>query len=165
MSLPKTRRLLATVLFCLGLTQVAYADQPIAGDFILPTTSGNVSLAQHRNEVVYLDFWASWCTPCRKSFPWMNEMTKRYGKQGLTIVAVNLDKERDSAEAFLKELPADFTIAFDPEGKVADQYEVQGMPSSYVIDRQGRIVSAHLGFREEDTRDMERALRRALGAK
>lgn len=165
MSLPKIRRFLAAVLFCLGLTKVAYADQPMAPDFILPTQSGNIDLAQHRNQVVYLDFWASWCIPCRKSFPWMNEMIKRYGKQGLTIVAVNLDKEKDAAEAFLKELPANFTIAFDPDGKVADRYEVQGMPSSYIIDRQGRIVAVHLGFRDDDTRDIERALRHALEAK
>jgi len=161
MPLPRPRHVLVTALLCLCLFQTAYGE-PTATDFTLPTASGTVSLTEHRNEVVYLDFWASWCIPCRKSFPWLNEMARRYGKQGLTILAVNLDKERELAEQFLHEIPANFTIAFDPEGKVADQYEVEGMPSSYIIDRQGRIVSVHLGFREEDARDMERILRQAL---
>ena len=158
----RPRQFLVMAILCLSLIQAVHAADPVATDFTLPTASGTVRLAEHRNEVVYLDFWASWCIPCRKSFPWMNEMTRRYGKQGLTVLAVNLDKERELAEQFLHEIPAKFTIADDPEGKVAEQYEVQGMPSSYIIDRWGHIVRVHLGFRESDTRDMEHVLRQAL---
>ena len=157
-------RTLVSTLLCLCLSQVAHAAKPMAIDFTLPTASGSVRLADHRNEVVYLDFWASWCIPCRNSFPWMNAMAQRYGKRGLTILAINLDKDRNAAEQFLHEIPARFTVAFDPEGKVADQYEVEGMPSSYIIDRNGRIARVHLGFRKEDTREMERVMRHALRA-
>ena len=90
-------------------------------------------------------------------------MAQRYSEQGLLVVAVNLDKERALASSFLHDVPANFTIAYDPDGKVADSYQVEGMPSSYLIDRQGNIAMVHLGFRKEDSRELERALKTALG--
>lgn len=139
----------------------AMADE-IAPDFVLPGRDQPVSLSTLHGKVVYLDFWASWCTPCRKSFPWMNTMQQRYGDRGLVIVAVNLDKERALAERFLKETPARFTISFDPEGKVAAAYKVRGMPSSYLIDPQGRIRSSHIGFRETGADDLEKTIQSLL---
>lgn len=133
-----------------------------APNFALPTDHGTLKLADLKGKVVYLDFWASWCPPCRKSFPWMNEMEQRYGRHGLTVVAINLDKDRDLAAKFLSEVPADFTIAYDSEGSVADSYHVPGMPSSFIIDRNGKIQSIHIGFREEDTSALEDTLRTAL---
>jgi cytochrome c biogenesis protein CcmG/thiol:disulfide interchange protein DsbE len=136
------------------------ADAP---DFSLPATDGTVKLADLKGQVVYLDFWASWCSPCRKSFPWMNEMQRRYRARGLTVVAVNLDKDRALAQQFLAAMHPMFTIAYDPEGKVASRYDVQAMPSSYLIDRSGRVVSRHLGFREDDKAAMEQTIRALLG--
>ena len=115
-----------------------------------------------KGKVVYLDFWASWCPPCRKSFPWMNEMERRYSRQGLAVVAVNLDKDHELADKFLNEVPARFTVAFDPQGTVAESYRVPGMPSSFIIDRNGKIQAIHIGFREEDSADLETSLRSAL---
>lgn len=92
----------------------------------------------------------------------MNRLQKRYQEQGLVIVGINLDKSRELGDEFLKKTPADFTVAYDPEGKVASAYHVKGMPSSYLIDRQGRIQKTHIGFREETSGDMEAAIRALL---
>ncbi len=100
----------------------------------------------YQGKVVYLDFWASWCIPCRKSFPWMNELRKKYSPEQLVIVAVNLDKKRELAEAFLEEYPASFEIIYDPKGKLAKRFQIKGMPSSIVFDQNGQAVSAHTGF-------------------
>jgi thiol-disulfide isomerase/thioredoxin len=137
---------------------VAAATGEPAPDFSLPGRGETVSLASLRGKVVYVDFWASWCGPCRKSFPWMNRMQSRYADQGLAIVAVNLDKSRELSDEFLKETPANFRVAYDPEGKAASAYRVKGMPSSYLIDREGRIRSSHIGFREENSASMEAAI-------
>lgn len=155
------RRILLLVLVCgiFGISVVApkvYADP--APQFILPTDSGNIQLGDLSGKVVYLDFWASWCVPCKKSFPWFNEMQKRYKKQGLVIVAVNMDQERQDAEKFLKKFPANFIIAYDPNGEVATEYKVIGMPSSYLIDRKGELSMSHLGFREKDKAPLESAI-------
>lgn len=139
----------------------AAADN-LAPDFSLPGRDQTVSLGALRGKVVYVDFWASWCQPCRQSFPWMNRLQKQYQQQGLVIVGINLDKSRELSDDFLKKIPADFTVAYDPEGKVASAYRVKGMPSSYLIDRQGRIQKTHIGYREETSGDMESAIRALL---
>ena len=135
-----------------------------APDFELPTDNGNISLDGLKGKVVYLDFWASWCGPCRKSFPWMNRMMQRYRDKGLIIVAVNLDKSHDLAQKFLHDYPAQFTVAYDPEGDIAEDYAVEGMPTSYLIDHQQHIVKEHLGFRDQDTLGLERDIQRLLDA-
>ncbi|PKG55405.1 TlpA family protein disulfide reductase [Shewanella sp. Choline-02u-19] len=114
-----------------------------------------VSLNEFKGKVVYLDFWASWCGPCRKSFPWMNAMHQKYQQQGLAIVAINLDENKALAKKFLSKLPADFHIRFDPQADVASKFDLQGMPSSYIFNRQGELVQMHLGFFEEKSADYE----------
>ena len=133
-----------------------------APPFTLPTETDSVSLAKLSGKVVYLDFWASWCAPCRKSFPWMQELQSRYKDKGLVVIAVNLDKNNDKAKEFLKQFPNDFIVAFDPDGKVAEQYKVMGMPSSYLIDPKGQIYFSHIGFREADTDQLETQIRKLL---
>lgn len=133
-----------------------------APDFTLDGLQGQVSLGEHRGKVVYLDFWASWCAPCRQSFPWMNELKARYGDKGLKIIAINLDKAREDSAAFLAATSPQFTIAFDPEGKIAERYRVMGMPSSYLIDRNGRLHHSHIGFRDKDKAALEQQLEELL---
>lgn len=115
-------------------------------------------------KVVWVDFWASWCVPCRRSFPWMNTMHRKYGRDGLQIIGVNLDKDRVLADGFLAEVPAEFTLRFDPAGALAKQFAVQAMPSSYLLDADGNVVASHFGFRSADTADYERAIEAALAA-
>ncbi|HKB78962.1 MAG TPA: TlpA disulfide reductase family protein [Thermoanaerobaculia bacterium] len=133
-----------------------------APDFTLPTASGPLSLHDQRGKVVYLDFWASWCAPCRESFPWMSSMYAQYSKEGLVIVAVNLDKQRDLAESFLQDFPAEFPVAFDPEGKIPEAYGVQAMPTSFIIGRDGKIVSTHQGFESDRAKELEHQIKEAL---
>jgi cytochrome c biogenesis protein CcmG/thiol:disulfide interchange protein DsbE len=137
-----------------------FADNAPA--FELPTTTNPVSLNSLKGKVVYLDFWASWCSPCRKSFPWMEKMQSRYKDLGLEVVAVNLDKNEEKAKEFLKQFHSNFTVAFDPEGKTAERYKVRGMPSSYLIDRNGQLHMTHIGFRESDTDELETKIRDLL---
>ena len=146
---------LIIILVALFFIKSSYAIAPTVPNLILHTADGNLSLKNYQGQVVYLDFWASWCGPCRKSFPWMNEMQARYGKQGLIIIAVNVDKDQSLAKQFLKKHPAEFTIAFDPDGLAAKQFKVKGMPSSYLIDRDGHILSSHIGFTQKVSSIME----------
>ena len=120
-------------------------------------------IARSRGDVVWLDFWASWCVPCRHSFPWMNAMQQKYGPLGLTVVAVNLDSDRADADRFLASMPAGFKVQFDPEGKLAKRYEVEAMPSSYVLDRTGHVMERHFGFKESKEAKYEASIRTALG--
>jgi len=150
----------------IGLAAILMVAQPLraaeAPDFTLPTPEGSVSLADLRGKAVYLDFWASWCPPCKKSFPWMNSIAKRYEDEGLVVLAVNLDKKRELATEFLNSVPARFPIAFDPKGEVASRYQLPGMPTSFLIDRNGDLVGRHVGFREGDKADMEQSIRALL---
>jgi thiol-disulfide isomerase/thioredoxin len=128
-----------------------------APDFTLQGETVDITLNAFKGKVVLLDFWASWCAPCRASFPWMNEMQNRYRSQGLVVIAINLDKDRALADHFLSKTPAEFTLAFDPKGEVASRYGLKGMPSSFLIDKQGQIVKSHIGFfhSEEEKRELE----------
>jgi thiol-disulfide isomerase/thioredoxin len=121
-----------------------------------------IDLADWKGKVVYLDFWASWCVPCRKSFPWMNAMQDRYGKDGLVVLAVNMDQKRADADAFLREYPAGFTLRFDPRGRLARGFNLRGMPTSALLDRGGRTLLLHEGFRENDPAELEQVIRAAL---
>ena len=114
--------------------------------FSLPGRTGTVSLDSLRGRVVYVDFWASWCDPCRRSFPWLNSLNERYAGKGLTIVAIDLDKDRRAADAFLEEFPASFLVAYDPAGRTAEAYRVSAMPSSFLIGPTGALLSSHAGF-------------------
>ena len=128
----------------------------------LPGLNGEVNLEKLRGKVVYLDFWASWCKPCAKSFPWMEEMNNAYRTQGLEIVAVNLDKDRKVADAFLKKLEVNFKIAYDAGGDTASQYKLRGMPSSFLIGRDGKLYATHIGFRDKDKPKIEQAIKQLL---
>ena len=137
----------------------ASAGEP-APAFSLPTATGRtVDLAALRGKVVYVDFWASWCGPCRRTFPWMNEMQRKYGGDGFVIVAVNVDKKRADAERFLADVPAQFTVVYDAAGATPSAYGVKGMPSSYLVDAAGKIVAVEQGFREDAATAIEARVR------
>jgi thiol-disulfide isomerase/thioredoxin len=136
-----------------------------APGFTLASDNGKVSLSAYRNKVVYVDFWASWCKPCLKSFSFMNNMEKRYGKKGFKIIAINLDSERSAASSFLKKHPAKFTIAYDPEGVTPNKYKLKVMPTSYLIDRKGNIVNIHKGFKDSQTQKLEKFIVQTLNKK
>jgi thiol-disulfide isomerase/thioredoxin len=134
-----------------------------APQFDLPGLDGAIKLAKLQGKVVYVDFWASWCGPCRQSFPWMNEMQARYGGKGLQIVGVNVDAKTDDARQFLTTTPARFAIAFDPQGATPRSYGIKGMPSSVLIGPDGKVLLEHSGFREADRAELESKIQSALG--
>ena len=131
----------------------------------LPSADGTFKLSQYQGKVVYVDFWASWCGPCRQSFPWMNAMQAKYRAQGLQIVGINLDAKSADASKFLAETPAQFTVAFDPKGTTPRLYAVKGMPTSFLVGRDGKIISEHTGFHDGQRAELEKTLQQALGAK
>jgi thiol-disulfide isomerase/thioredoxin len=142
--------LIAIVVAGLSLPAQALEVGDAAPAFALPTAAGDtVGLERLRGKVVYVDFWASWCGPCKRSFPWMNALQRKYGGKGLTIVAINVDKKRPDAERFLTQTPAEFTVVFDAPGATPAAYGVKGMPSSYLLDAQGKVVAVESGFRDE----------------
>jgi thiol-disulfide isomerase/thioredoxin len=141
----------------------ANAGRLAGGDIRLDTATGALSLKDLQGKVVYLDFWASWCGPCRKSFPWMNSMREKYSDAGLIILAVNEDSHRKEADAFLKKIPASFLIAFDTNSKLAEAVKLEAMPSSFLLAKDGTTIKKHLGFKTGKTDEYEAEIRSALG--
>ncbi|MFK8051283.1 MAG: TlpA disulfide reductase family protein [Halioglobus sp.] len=154
--------LLYAFLFSLSFVHASGDESVEAPNFQLQGLSSPIALADHRGSVVYLDFWASWCGPCLKSFPWMEALQQSHRDQGLVVIAINLDAERELADAFLKDHPVSFQIGFDPEGITPLAYKVGGMPASFIIDGEGNIVSSHIGFNTGRTAYYEQAIEAAL---
>jgi len=124
-----------------------------------------IQLQDLRGKVVVLNFWASWCKPCRQSIPWLNGLRSRYGSQGLVIIGVNVDAERAEAERFQRDVPIDFEVVYDPQGKLAERFELKGMPSSFVFDRDGKLAHTLLGFREARRDEHEKEIATLLNRK
>lgn len=116
------------------------------------TTSSQqaLNLAGYRGKVILIDFWATWCGPCKKSMPFLNGLHNQLQKEGLEVVAINVDENTQDALDFLKVYPVDYHLAFDPKGVCPQIFDVKAMPSSYLVDRQGKIHLIHLGFRDGD---------------
>lgn len=153
---------LATTL-CL-LSPPAHALEPgqAVPDVDLPGTSLAPKLSALQGKLVYVDFWASWCGPCRQSFPWMNEMQRKYAARGLQIVAINVDAKRKDADEFLQQTPAGFALAFDAKGESARRLQVKGMPTSMLIGADGKLLWVHQGFRLDEREALEARLVAAL---
>jgi len=126
--------------------------------------STDFNLSNYKGQFVYLDFWASWCGPCRASFPWMNTLQKDLKDKNLKIVSINLDAERDDADEFLKEFPADFEVIYDPKGKSAENYKLLGMPSSFFFDPNGKLLFSHIGFNHKDAPALSEKIKAAINA-
>jgi len=139
-----------SITIAIAVSTPVYAENnaKLAPDFSLPgVNNSQINLADYRGKVVLVDFWASWCTPCIRSFPWMDAMVEKYGAQGFEVIAINMDQESVLATKFLQRYPNNLTIAFDPQGAVAEQYEIMGLPNSFILNKQGEIVYKHIGFR------------------
>jgi thiol-disulfide isomerase/thioredoxin len=158
--------LLQTPLVAAALLSATGPGQALAAarapGFELPGPRGPVRLADFAGHLVLLDFWASWCAPCRLSFPWMAQMQSKYRAQGLQVVAINVDARRADAEKFLATMPVQFAVAFDPAGDTPKVYGIKAMPSSFLIGTDGRLLHSHAGFRESDKADLEQRIRAAL---
>jgi cytochrome c biogenesis protein CcmG, thiol:disulfide interchange protein DsbE len=127
--------------------------------------ASDLDLSAYRGKVVYVDFWASWCGPCKQSFPWLDGLVREYQSQNFVVIGVNVDKDRDKAERFLTETPADFPILYDPTGQLATAYKIAGMPSGVLIDRTGHVRFQHAGFSEKQKGLYEEQLQTLLAEK
>jgi peroxiredoxin len=163
-------RLFATALVCSALvasslSTVAHAIEKgqSAPEIALKDLSGKpLKLSELRGKVVLVDFWASWCGPCRESMPFLDKLSKSYKSQGLVVLGVNIDNDVAAARKFLKELPVSFTILSDVEKQVAKAYGPPTMPSSYLIDRQGKVHVVHAGFKHSDAGKIESEIKNLL---
>ncbi|RIL09193.1 MAG: redoxin [Proteobacteria bacterium] len=134
-----------------------------APEFTLPNLhDAEVSLSEHRGKIVYVDFWASWCASCKQSLAWMKGLNSRFGTHNLSVIAVNLDDDRASALKMIEGLQPDYEVVFDATGRTPEDYKVEVMPSSLLIDREGRIVKVFRGFRESSKQEVEENLRTLL---
>ncbi|MDD5227844.1 MAG: TlpA disulfide reductase family protein [Methylococcales bacterium] len=152
-----------TFAFTANATEVG---QP-APQFTLPSLKNDAptSLKQFAGKVVYLDFWASWCAPCKTSFPLLNKLHAKLKAQGFEVVAVNLDEDKVNGEKFLQEIPIDFTVLRDAKGEWADQYVVESMPTSFIIDKNGIVQKIHHGFNSDDIKELEAKITELLAKK
>jgi len=161
-------RLLSTALLCVCLASVTVPAHALdAGEMapnveLMGANGEVVRLPLQAGKVLYVDFWASWCGPCRQSFPWMNAMQEKYKSKGLQIIGINLDQQANAAEKFLAQNPAKFTILFDPKGISPRTYGVKGMPTSVLIGRDGKVIQHHAGFNETSREQLEQLLQTVL---
>ncbi|MBY0482920.1 TlpA disulfide reductase family protein [Nitrosomonas sp.] len=155
----KKTKLLFLIASILGLFATAsfaeHLDQ-ISPSCVLTTLDGSPAhnLQELKGEVVYVDFWASWCPPCVKSFSFLNQLDHDLKDKGLHVIGVNLDEKIKDAQEFLAKYPANFSIVADSNKECAKVFEVMAMPTSYVIDRKGTIRHIHQGFRPGETEEL-----------
>jgi thiol-disulfide isomerase/thioredoxin len=122
-----------------------------APQFTLGSRAGSkISLAQYKGQVVMLNFWASWCGPCRQEMPLLENIYKKYNKMGFTLIGVNVEPDSTAAEGFLKQTPVSFPVIYDKDSTVSKAYDVSGMPSTVIIDRKGNIRVLHRGYKPGD---------------
>jgi len=148
--------LAAAALLCLAVAGSAAATG---------TDADGLDLGKFKGKVVLVDFWASWCAPCRLSFPYLERMQRAYGKDGLVVVAVNVDHARDRADQFLNGVDHDFRVVYDPKSTIVGKYKITDMPTSILFDRAGTIKFTHRGFFQEKSDEYESHILSLVSAK
>lgn len=144
------------LLACLYLPSVVLATGVAVGDTAPETQlpnlgdSGSTSLGQFKGKVVYLDFWASWCGPCRLSFPQLEQLHGELGPDGFEVFAINVDEFENDALAFLREIPVSYHVVRDASGETPRNWGILGMPTGFLIDRNGVVRKVHQGYRKND---------------
>ena len=148
----RARSLILTLLLLSGGTALAVSRGDLAPDFLLPVLGGESarSLAASHGKVRYLDFWASWCPPCRVSLPDIVALQEELGGDLFEVIAINVDERPDDALRFLRRYPVNYDCLSDPRGATAKAYALPGMPTSFVLDPEGRVTLVHVGFKRGD---------------
>ena len=149
---PALRSAALGMLFLLG--GVALAGLPKEGDAFPDLAKYNLegTIPDLHGKIVLVDFFASWCDPCKESFPAMEELKQKYGDKGLVILAINVDKKKEDMEDFLRKHPVTFTILRDASNKLVNDVKIPTMPSSFLLDRNGKVVAFHRGFKGAETK-------------
>lgn len=152
---------LAAGILAVSFPALALEEGQPAPDFTLPDIQEGkpaITLAELRGKTVYVDFWASWCAPCLRSMPLINELYAQYKDQGFEVIAINVDDPIEDGREFLLDTPLDYLIAADTKNEVLEQYGVRGMPTSFLIDSEGIVRMVHMGFRDKDIELIEAAV-------
>jgi len=132
----------------LALSMATAASPEAAPDFTLKSASGsNLKLSEFRGEVVLVNFWASWCGPCRQEMPLLNELHEQYRDLGFTVLGVNVEEDARKARELLEEAPVSFPVLFDSDSVVSREYDVVAMPSTVLVDRNGKLRYLHKGYK------------------
>jgi peroxiredoxin len=160
----KSKLFILAMLWLIVAGSAVGGDNPPAPDFTLTDANGqSVTLSDLRGQVIMINFWASWCGPCRQEMPLLEQIHQRYEPLGFTLLGVNVEKNPADGQAFLKERPVSFPVLYDPENDISKLYDVVAMPSTVLIDRQGNVRYLHHGYKpgyENDYQDQIRALAR-----
>ena len=151
-------------LFCLPLFAATIGDKS-PHCVMTSSTNAPINLTQYQRKVVYVDFWASWCPSCMQSFPFLNQLLQEYGDKAFSIVGVNLDEQHDDAQAFLAHHPTKFTITNHGGEQCAKMFDVQAMPTAYLIDKHGVIRHIQMGFRAGEVDELKSQIAKLLAEK
>ena len=155
--------LLIAASVCIVAMAQAGEVQGKAPDFTLKSNSGkNIKLSEHRGEVVLLNFWASWCGPCRQEMPLLENLQDRYGSYGFTVMGVNVEEDSSKAKKMLRDVPVSFPILFDTENKASKLYKVSAMPSTVMIDRDGNMRYLHKGYKSGDEQEYAKWVKKLI---
>jgi peroxiredoxin len=160
----RLHRLITAAVFILACGQVIAASEPaMAPDFTLKSRDGvNIKLSELRGQVVMVNFWASWCGPCRQEMPLLQQLFERYQSLGFTLLGVNVDEVRAAADKMLSDVPVSFPVLYDDRGKVSKQYQVKAMPTTIMVDRDGRLRYLHKGYKPGYEEDYQQQIRELL---
>ena len=146
----------------LATVAVAGSSSGPAPDFSLQSLDGStVRLSDLKGQVVLINFWATWCAPCREEMPLLDAIYQKYNRLGVELLGINVEDDASGAQEYLNETPVTFPILFDPDGRVSKQYQVKAMPSTILVDRHGNVRHIHYGYKpgyENDYQDQIRAL-------
>ncbi|HEX4387951.1 MAG TPA: TlpA disulfide reductase family protein [Steroidobacteraceae bacterium] len=142
----KNRILALTAALAIALPALAGIEAPAPQFTLTARGGGELSLSQYHGQVVMINFWASWCGPCRTEMPLLDSIYKKYNKLGFTLLGVNVEPDSKAADDWLRQTPVSFPILFDKDSKVSKLYQVAGMPSTVIIDRTGKVRWLHKGF-------------------
>jgi peroxiredoxin len=152
----------AVAALVIALPALAISSSSPAPDFTLDSRAGKpVSLAQYKGQVVMINFWATWCGPCRQEMPHLEAIHKKYSKMGFTMLGVNVEPDSKAADAWLSKqaTPVSFPILFDTDSKVSKLYSVAGMPSTVIVDRKGKVRLLHKGYKPGDENEYLNSIR------
>jgi len=134
-----------------------------AKDFILKSNKGsNIRLSELRGRVVMLNFWASWCGPCRQEMPLLSKLSERYEAAGFTLLGINVEADQKAADKLLKEIPVSFPVLYDPTSKVSEAYQVEAMPSTIIVDCDGNMNYLHRGYVPGDEKIYKKRIKKLL---
>ncbi|HEY6872815.1 MAG TPA: TlpA disulfide reductase family protein [Geobacteraceae bacterium] len=128
---------------------------------VVSTAGQNITLANYQGHVLVLDFFASWCGPCRESIPHLVELNSRYGRQGLQILGLSADEDRVAVKEFIAEKKINYPVAMTND-KLLDDYAVRSIPTLYVINKKGVVVGRFMGFSDETAKSMEAQIKKLL---